>query len=65
VVPGPHLMPWGDIELSVTVMLNFVLAWVLYSSIDEAMRAEKLVEAVSYSPEPSLLENHQSDPGFG
>ena len=65
VLPGPHLMPWGDIELSVTVMLNFVLAWVLYSSIDEAMRAEKLVEAVSYSPEPSLLENHQSDPGFG
>lgn len=33
IIPGPHIIPWGDILLSVNVMLSLVLAWVLYNAI--------------------------------
>jgi len=58
VLPGPHLTPWGDIMLSVTVMLNFVLAWVLYSGLDKTAHEEETVRAISYPYQPSLSQNH-------
>jgi hypothetical protein len=48
----PHLVPWGDIMLSLNVLLNFVLAWVLYSNIEKAIQGEEIVEVVSSPPQP-------------
>jgi hypothetical protein len=59
VLPGPHRVPWGDILLSVTVMLNFILAWVLYSHLDRALHAEEPIGAVTCPPQPALSESRQ------
>lgn len=55
----PHQVPWGDILFSVNVMLNFVLAWVLYSNIEKAAHGEEIVGAVSNPPQPVLSGNYQ------
>jgi len=58
VLPGTHQMPWGDILLSVNVMLSMFLAWFLYSDIYEAAHGEEMVSVVSYPPQSTLSGNH-------
>lgn len=55
----PHQIPWGEILFSVNVMLNFVLAWVLYSNIEKAIQGEEIVEVVSSPPQPLVSGNYQ------
>ena len=54
VLAGWYQVPWGDIVLSVNVLLNFALAWVLYSHLEQARNEEETVVAVDPSPQPSL-----------
>jgi hypothetical protein len=55
--PGPEITPWGDILLSVNVMLNFALAWVLYTNIDQVTHREAVVGVMSLPPQPSMSGN--------
>lgn len=55
----PHQIPWGDMLLSLNVMLNLVLAWVLYSHLDQTVHAAETVGEVTYPPQPSLSESRQ------
>ena len=42
VTSSPHMIPWGDILLSVNVMLSLALAWVLYNGLIEEQPAAEI-----------------------
>jgi hypothetical protein len=53
VIRGPHLVPWGDIILSINVLLSFVIAWVLYSHIGGAAQVLQPDDGFAATPLPT------------